>query len=108
VDLLVLTAFSDHRLSQGELEALDRLDSEHTDWDQGAFNVNQYVPVAMAKVRAALDHPEGAEQLLAESVARITTPEIRAQTARACLDLAAEGALAPEAEFARRVGEALA
>jgi hypothetical protein len=109
VDLLVLTAYSDHRVNQAELDALDRFDVDHTDWDAGAFNVSEYLPSAIAKVRTALDQDGGADRLLATSAARLSTAAVKEETVKACQDLASTaGSEAAESDFAERVRQALA
>ena len=109
VDLLVLTAYCDHLITQDELDALDQFDVDHTTWDEGGFSVQQYLPSAMAKVRSALDKPDGAERLLSESAAAIKTAALKEETASACAALAESGGLdQAETDFVGRVRRALA
>jgi hypothetical protein len=109
VELLVLTAFSDHRISQDELDALEIFDLEHSEWDSGAFSVHQYVPVAMAKVRRALDSDGGADELLGDAAVRLSTPESRTEAVEACRALATtDGSDPSEVAFVIRLAAALA
>ncbi|HTW10707.1 MAG TPA: hypothetical protein VME46_24615 [Acidimicrobiales bacterium] len=108
IDLLVLTAYCDRRISQEELDALQSFDSSHSDWDSGAFSVQQYLPIAAAKVRSVLDSYDGADRLLASAAAAIASPGLRAETSNACAELcASDGVVASEAAFLGRVNEAL-
>jgi hypothetical protein len=109
IDLLVLTAYCDHRITQDELDALEQFDIDHTTWDEGGFSVQQYLPSAMAKVRSALDKPDGAERLLTESAAVIKSTALKEETASACAALAESGGLdEAETDFVGRVRHALA
>ncbi len=109
VDLLVLTVYSDRRITQGEIDALEQFDVEHSDWDSGVFSVQQYLPEAVAKVRSALDVPGGADRLLGEAAAALSDAEVRAFAVDACRAVASAGGAAPaEEEFVERVRSALA
>jgi hypothetical protein len=108
IDLLVLTAFCDHRITQDELDALEQFDVDHTTWDEGGFSVQQYLPSAMAKVRSALDKPDGADRLLKESAAAIKTATLKEETVSACAALAASGGVdEAETDFVGRVRASL-
>jgi hypothetical protein len=108
IDLLVLTAYSDHRISQAELDALEALDEEHRDWDDGAFSARQYLPVAVAKVRAALEADDGVARLLADAASRIATPAGRQEALEACRVLAAaDGAGEADTQFLASLQTAL-
>ena len=109
VDLLVLTAYCDHRIDQGELDALDAFDADHANWDEGAFSVQQYLPVAVAKVLSALDAPDGSTHLLAEAAGKITTTSLRAEAISACRSLAsADGLDSDDVQFLKQLQDALA
>ena len=87
VDLLVLTAFSDRRITQQELDQLKNFDANHVSWDAGSFSVTQYLPRAIAKVRAALDNTDSRDRLLSDTVSRLTTPAARQEAVTACTAL---------------------
>ena len=108
VDLLVLTVYCDHRISQEELDALDRFGDVHASWGSGAFSLEQYLSSAVAKVRSALGSPGGVDRIISEAAAAITTPALRAQTPEACAGVAALDGVDPsETEFVQRVRDAL-
>jgi hypothetical protein len=82
IELLVLTVYADDRISTDELEALERFDDEHSDWDAGPFSVQQYLPVAVAKVRNAIAESGGADALIADAASRIHDPSMRSGSER--------------------------
>jgi hypothetical protein len=106
VDLLVLTVYSDQRITQEEQDSLEQFDLDHTDWDSGEFSVRQYLPASIAKVREAIGESGGADRVLAEAAARITHPEVKATALEACEGLG-RGADDVEVQFIHRVRLAL-
>lgn len=108
VDLLVLTAYADDQIDQLELDSLNSFDAAHTGWDENGFSVAQYLPVAIAKVRAILGDEAAITALLKESGAAITTSALKAETLSACSKLASvDGMAATETAFLERVRAAL-
>ncbi|HTX00967.1 MAG TPA: hypothetical protein VMD59_19450 [Acidimicrobiales bacterium] len=95
VELLVLTAYSDKAISTDELDALEEFDVEHAGWDEGSFSVQQYLPVAVAKVRRALDEAGGADRVLTDAASRINEASVRAEAVKACNELAELGGVDP-------------
>jgi len=109
VDLLVLALYSDEAIDTAELDALDAFDAAHADWDEGPFSVEQYLPVATAKVRAALDREGGAAELMADAASRIGSAALRAATIGYCEEiLRVDGLTVEEGEFLQGVRRALA
>jgi hypothetical protein len=84
VEVLVLAVLSDHAVDASELDALDEFDANHADWDEGPFSIQQYLPVATARVRSAMDEEGGADRLLKDAVSRITSPSLREATVGYC------------------------
>jgi hypothetical protein len=108
VDLLVLTVYSDRKISQEELDALDQFDLDHADWDSGAFSVGQYLPVSVSRVRSAMDVDGGAEQMLAQVAGRLSDPSMKALALESCEAIASQQSADPrETDFVAHVREAL-
>lgn len=100
VELLVLAVFADQSVDVNELEALDTFDASRSDWDDGPFSIEQYLPTATAKVRAALDEEGGADRLLKEVSARITSTTLREAAIGYCEEiLRVDGMKDDEREF---------
>lgn len=87
VELLVLAVLADHTVDVSELDALDKFDADHADWDEGPFSIQQYLSVATAKVRSAMDEDGGADRLLKDSVSRITSPSLREASIGYCEEI---------------------
>ncbi len=109
VDLLVLTAYADGRISTDELDALERFDRQHADWDTTSFSVQQYLPIAVAKVRGLIGQPRGADELIVDAASRLGDAAARADAVHACTALAGLGGLAASesAVLSRIEGELL-
>jgi hypothetical protein len=109
VDLLVLTVYSDRRVTQDELDALDQFDLDHANWDSGPFSVQQYLPNSVAKVRSAIDAPGGANKMLAEVAAAISDPAMKTLALDSCQAIASSGGTAQaETDFIEQLRHALA
>jgi hypothetical protein len=103
VELLVLAVLADHTVDVSELDALDKFDGDHADWDEGPFSIQQYLPIATAKVRSAMDEAGGADRLLKDSVSRITSPALREDSVGYCEEiLRIDGLTDDEREFLRQ------
>jgi hypothetical protein len=91
------------------LDAFDIFDQKHEDWDGGAFSVQEYLPVAVAKARKALDETGGVNKALTDAASRITHPPARAEAIKICESLAdIDGRDTSEVEFLKLVRRALA
>jgi hypothetical protein len=108
VELLILAVYAGKTVDVRELEALDEFDASHADWDAGPFSIQQYLAPATAKVRGALDEPDGADRLLADAASRITTPALRDATLHSCEELLRiDGMTDDEREFFAQASRAL-
>ncbi len=108
VEVLVLAVLADHTVDISELDALDEFDESHADWDDGPFSIQQYLPVATAKVRSAMDEEGGADRLLNDAVSRITSPSLREATIGYCEEiLRIDGITDDEREFLRHASRQL-
>jgi tellurite resistance protein len=108
VDLLVLTAFADHRITQEERDGLEEFDRSHADWDEGAFSVQQYLPEAVASVRGIGGSRDAREQFIEQAAARITSRNLRQAAPELCEQLAsADGASREESDVVAAIRSAL-
>jgi hypothetical protein len=107
VELLVAALFADHRVTQGELDAIETFDETHTDWDAGGFTIGQYFGAAAAKVRRSRE--DGLVSMLVMDIsARLRTLRVRDEAIAACADmLAQDGMTDEEREFLAIVDAAL-
>jgi hypothetical protein len=107
VELLVLAVYADKTVDVSELEALDKFDASHADWDDQAFSIQEYLGPATAKVRAAIDE-DGSQALLEDIGGRITSPELREAAIGYCEDIVGiDGVTDEESEFVKRVRQML-
>ena len=108
VDLVVLAAYADGHISQAELQALERLDLDHTHWDEPDFSVLQYLPVAISKARRA--HEDASiDELLLDVSRRITTKPLRVEALRYCMAEVVDGGVTEdETRFIAKAPRALA
>ncbi len=106
VDLVVAAAYADGRITERELAALEKLDLDHTHWDDGGFSVVQYLPVAISKARAVGDST--VDEFLADVSRRISTEPLRVEALRYCMaEVAGGGVSADESAFIARARRAL-
>lgn len=75
--LLVLAAFADRKLKEGELDELHA-------WVDAHEEIAQRVPVVIAHVRAALDDDPDGDSLIAAADAAITHRDLRDEVAEVC------------------------
>jgi hypothetical protein len=79
VDLLLLVAFTDHRIRIGEMDEISAV-VDDLGWESATFSVGQYLGEGVAKVRAAIEAPEPAaavDALLADVDHRIHNTVLR-------------------------------
>ncbi|HUY85507.1 MAG TPA: hypothetical protein VMU77_00220 [Acidimicrobiales bacterium] len=88
IELLVLVIFADGKVTQEELDALEQFDSDHSDWDEGAFSVKQYLGEAVSRVRSSIDDENEIMRLIATDAGRIESADLREQAALYCRELA--------------------
>lgn len=93
VDLLVWTMYADNVLTLPENDHIDHVAGEMT-W-HSATRPQQYVNIAVAKVRDALDDSAKADAFLDDISERLGSDKMRMHAFEACRDLArADGELA--------------
>jgi len=99
VELLIAAMYADHRVTQTELDALERFDESHPDWDDGAFSIAQYFGPAAAAVRVALS--QGSMKAFVDDVAlRLHDAQLRDDVVGACREiLSGDGVTSEEQEF---------
>jgi uncharacterized tellurite resistance protein B-like protein len=86
IELLLLVMVADQHISPEEIEAI-RSVSEESGWESDTFSFDQYVGVAMAKVRkAAAD--DATDELLDDIDGRISSTVLRHGLFSACRDIA--------------------
>ena len=106
VDLVVAAAYADGRITEKELAALEKLDLDHTGWDDGVFSVIQYLPVAISKARGVSD--SSIDEFLDDVSRRIATKPLRTEALRYCLaEIADGGVSADESAFIAKARRAL-
>jgi len=107
VELLLLAVYADKTVDIQELDALDKFDASHADWDDEAFSVQEYFGPATAKVRAALDN-DGSKALLDDISNRITSPELRKAAIGYCEEVVGiDGVTEDESDFMKTIRRVL-
>jgi uncharacterized tellurite resistance protein B-like protein len=86
IELLLLVMVADHHISTDEIEAI-RSVSEDSGWENERFSFDQYVGVAMAKVRKATAD-DRVEALLDDIDSRVTSKMLRHSLFSAARDVA--------------------
>lgn len=86
VDLLVWTMYADNILTLPENDRIDQV-TEEMSWSS-PMPPQQYVNVAIAKVRDAIDDPEEGEAFLNDISDRLGSAKMRMHAYEACRDLA--------------------
>lgn len=93
VDLLVWTMYADNVLTLPENDRIDQV-TEEMSWSS-PMPPQQYVNIAIAKVRDAIDDPEQGETLMNDISDRLGSSKMRMHAYEACRDLAkADGEVA--------------
>ncbi len=86
VELLLLVMVADQHISSDEIEAIRGV-SEDSGWENETFSFDQYVGVAMAKVRKAATEGK-VEELLDDIDSRVTSSVLRHSLFSAARDIA--------------------
>jgi uncharacterized tellurite resistance protein B-like protein len=99
LELLVATMYVDRKVTERELDAIERMGDEHG-WSTESTSFGQALGQATSRVRDALEREGGVEALLASASDRITAAEVRSEIVGACRSIARADGITDQAESA--------
>lgn len=86
LELLLLVMMADHHISEAEIDQIREI-SVDSGWDSETFSFEQYVGIATARVRTAIEE-HAVEELIDDIDGRVTNGVLRAALFSAARDVA--------------------